>query len=66
MSVLVCENLNKTVKKEHIIKNFSFNFLENQIYAIIEKNDYYLHHLLNLICAKEKADEGINEKILIN
>lgn len=58
MSVLVCENLCKSNNNEQIIKNFSYNFLENQIYAIIEKSDFYLHNLLNLICAKEKTSEG--------
>ena len=58
MSVLICENLRKNGKSEIIIKDFSYNFLENQIYALVEKNEYYQHELLNLICGKNKPDEG--------
>lgn len=57
MSVLVCENLNKKHNKTEI-RNFSYNFLDNQIYALLEKNDEYQKQLLNLLCAKEKADGG--------
>ena len=57
MSVLVCENLNKKHNKTEI-RNFSYNFLDNQIYALLEKNDEYQKQLLNLLCAKEKADSG--------
>lgn len=69
MSVLICENLIKYGKGENIIKNFSYNFLDNQIYALVEKNEYYQHELLNLICAKNKADEGcvwLDGEILYN
>lgn len=69
MSVLICENLVKKSNNENIIKNFSYNFLDNQIYALVEKNDYYQHELLNLICAKNKADEGnvwIDGELLYN
>ena len=52
MSVLICENLVKNNRSENIIKDFSYNFLENQIYALVEKNEYYQHELLNLICGK--------------
>ena len=38
MSVLVCENIYKKNRDQEIIKNFSYNFLENQIYAIVEKD----------------------------
>ncbi len=58
MSVLVCENLSKTIGGVELVRNFSYNFLENQIYALMEKNDLSEHHLLNMLCAKEKADEG--------
>lgn len=58
MSVLVCENISKIKRKNQIIKNFSFNFLENQVYAIIGKNDSGQRELLNLISGKEKASDG--------
>ena len=58
MSVLICENLVKNNRSENIIKDFSYNFLENQIYALVEKNEYYQHELLNLICGKNKPDSG--------
>jgi ABC-2 type transport system ATP-binding protein len=58
MSVLVCENITKISKKKDIIKNFSYNFLENQIYAIIGKSDSGQQELLNLISAKSKPTEG--------
>lgn len=58
MSVLVCENLTKKIKNKEYVKNFSYNFLENQIYTIIEKNDESIHHLLNILTDREKANEG--------
>lgn len=69
MSVLVCENLNKKHHNSEI-RNFSYNFLDNQVYAILEKNEEYQKTLLNLICAKEKPDTGTvwidGEKLLNN
>ena len=58
MSVLICENLVKNNGSKNIIKDFSYNFLENQIYALVEKNEYYQHELLNLICGKNRPNSG--------
>lgn len=58
MSVLVCENLSKLKKRREIIKNFSYNFLENQIYAILGKSDSGQSELLSLISGKIKPSEG--------
>ena len=57
MSVLVCDNLSKKHNNSEV-RNFSYNFLDNQIYAILEKNEEYQNSLLNLICGKEKPDSG--------
>lgn len=59
MSVLVCENLTKVNKSEDSIKNFSYNFLDNQIYALIGKQNSGKDALLGLITAKTKPNEGI-------
>ena len=69
MSVLVCENINKTKRKNEIIYNFSYNFLDNQIYAILGNNKDIQNELLNLICAKEKPNTGcvyLDGEILYN
>ena len=58
MSVLVCENINKSKKKNEIIYNFSYNFLDNQIYAILGNNNEIQNELLNLLSAKEKPTAG--------
>ena len=58
MSVLVCENINKSKKNKEIIYNFSYNFLDNQIYAILSNNKNIENELLNLICAKDKPSSG--------
>lgn len=58
MSVLVCENVSKTSKKEVIVHNFSYNFLDNQIYAIIGNDTKKQNELLNLICGKDKVSSG--------
>lgn len=58
MSVLVCENISKYEKNKEIIHNFSYNFLDNQIYAIIGNSNSKQEELLNLICAKEKPTSG--------
>lgn len=58
MSVLVCENINKTKGKKEIIYNFSYNFLDNQIYAILGNNIEIQNELLNLLSAKEKPTSG--------
>lgn len=59
MSVLICENISKTTNKTDIIKNFSYNFLENQIYSILGKTDSGQQDLLELISGKTKSTEGI-------
>jgi ABC-2 type transport system ATP-binding protein len=59
MSVLICENLSKIDKKEIVIDNFSYNFLDNQIYAIVGKSDSGKDTLLDLITSRTKADEGL-------
>lgn len=58
MSVLVCENLTKINEKESSIRNFSFNFLDNQIYGIVGKSDSGRDILLNLISTRIKPSEG--------
>ena len=68
MSVLVCENINKKHPNSEI-RNFSYNFLDNQIYALLERNDEYQKTLLKLLCSKEKPDSGtvwIDGETLIN
>ena len=40
MSVLICDNITKIYKDYNSIKNFSFNFLDNQIYAIIRTQQF--------------------------
>jgi len=58
MSVLVCENLTKIFKDQPSIRNFSFNFLDNQIYSIVGKSDSGKETLLNLISTRIKPNEG--------
>lgn len=58
MSVLVCENITKVYKNKELVKNFNYNFLENNIYAIIGKSDSNQQELLNLISAKTKPTDG--------
>ncbi len=58
MSVLVCENCSKILQKKEIIKNFSYNFLENQVYAILGKSNSGQNELLNLITGRIMLTEG--------
>ncbi len=58
MSVLVCENISKTIGKDEIVHNFSYNFLDNQIYAVIGNDTKKQNELLNLICGKNKPSTG--------
>ncbi|HHX00131.1 MAG TPA: ATP-binding cassette domain-containing protein [Acholeplasmataceae bacterium] len=58
MSVLVAENLNLTNKNKPSITNFSYNFLDNKIYAILGKSDSGKDVLLDLLSARTKPDEG--------
>lgn len=59
MSVLVCENITQNKYNDEIIHNFSFNFLDNQIYAIIGNDSKKQNELLNLLSGKEKPTAGI-------
>ena len=58
MSVLVCENITKINHDHNSIKNFSYNFLESRIYAILGKSNSGKDILLDLLGAKTKADTG--------
>ena len=58
MSVLVCQNLSYEKSGKQLIKDFSFNFLEKKVYAIIGKSDSNGRDLLNLLCAKNKPSTG--------
>lgn len=58
MSVLVCDNLTKIDQNHNSIKNFSYNFLDNKIYAIVGKSDSGKDALLDLMSAKTFPNEG--------
>lgn len=58
MSVLVCENISFTKKKQEIIKTFDYNFLENKIYGIIGRKQSGKTSLLNLISGHLKTSSG--------
>lgn len=58
MSVLVCDNISKKSKKDEGIKNFNFNFLEKQVYAIVGRSDSGKNLLLDLISGKTKPSDG--------
>ncbi len=58
MSVLICDNLTKIYKDHNSIKCFSYNFLDNQIYAIIGRSDSGKDMLLQLMTATVKPTEG--------
>lgn len=69
MSVLVCENISKQKKNKKVVHNFSYNFLDNQIYAIIGNSNTHQAELLNLICGKEKPSSGtvyLDGEVLFN
>ncbi|NLD27110.1 MAG: ATP-binding cassette domain-containing protein [Acholeplasmataceae bacterium] len=57
MSVLICEGLTKASKNLPIDK-FNYNFLNNQIYAIVGKSDSGRETLLDLMAARIKPDSG--------
>ena len=59
MSVLVCQNLSYKKNNKQLIKDFSYNFLEKKVYAIIGKSDSNERDLLNLLCAKNKPTNGV-------
>lgn len=58
MSVLICENLTIVDKDKVIIDNFSFNFLDNKIYAIVGNSESGKDVLLDLITSRMKSDQG--------
>lgn len=58
MSVLVCENLTVSSKNLPSIYDFSYNFFDNQIYAIVGKSDSGVGTLLNLMATRIQADTG--------
>jgi len=56
MSVLVCEGISSTTDNQ--IKNFSYNFLDNQIYGFVGKNDSKISDFFDLISGNIKPTEG--------
>ena len=69
MSVLICDNITKLDQNHNSIKNFSYNFLDNKIYAIVGKSDSGKDTLLNLMTAKSYPNEGciyLDGKVLTN
>lgn len=58
MSVLVCDNITKIEQNHNSIKNFSYNFLDNKIYALVGKSDSGKDTLLDLMTAKTFPTEG--------
>lgn len=58
MAVLVCENLNKFKKGQEVIKNFSYNFLENNTYAILGRSDSNKDLLLEMLAGKVIPTSG--------
>lgn len=59
MSVLICDNITKIYKDYNSIRDFSFNFLDNQIYAIIGRSNSGKETLLQLMTANIKPSSGI-------
>lgn len=58
MSILVCDNISKIYKKKNSVKNFTFNFLEKKIYAIVGKSDSGKELLLDLMTVNNQPDSG--------
>lgn len=58
MAVLVCDLISKRKRRKDVIKNFSYNFLENNIYAIVGKSDSGLNELLDLLAYHTTPFEG--------
>ena len=58
MAVLVCDDISKKVKRKDIVKNFSYNFLEKQVYAFIGKNNSGVNELFSLFSKKMQPNEG--------
>jgi len=58
MSVLVCENITKKVKRKTLVSNFTFNFLDNQIYAMVGGDDSGRDELLQILSAQVRPDSG--------
>lgn len=69
MSVLICDNISKKLNRKEKIKNFNYNFLDKQVYAIIGRSDSGKDLLLNLITSKVKPSDGnifLDGEILFN
>lgn len=58
MSVLVCENLTKKTKNQLLINQFSYNFLDNHIYALLGKDNSGRDELLEILAAQIQPDSG--------
>lgn len=58
MAVLVCDDISKTIRRHELVKNFSYNFLEKQVYAFIGKNDSGVNELFSLFAKKISPNEG--------
>lgn len=58
MSVLICENVSGFSRNQEYIRNFSYNFLENKIYAVVGRDNSGQKNLLNLLSGKAKPHEG--------
>jgi len=59
MSVLVCDNISGFSRKSEYVRNFSYNFLENKIYAITGRNNAGQKNLLDLISGRIPTSEGV-------
>ncbi len=58
MSVLVCENISMKTRRRDVIKNFSFNFLDAKVYALVGKTESGQKDLLDLISARRDCFGG--------
>ena len=58
MSVLICEKLTKKSKNNILVDQFSYNFLDNQIYALVGKNDSGREELLEMLASQTKPESG--------
>lgn len=58
MSVLVCENISLKHSRKTLIRNFTYNFLDEKVYVIVGKTESGQKDLLDLITARKDACEG--------